>query len=465
MTKEEFLTYLIEKLKQKFPALDCGPGSAIYDLILVPLVYLNEQFQLDIDTIFDRLNIDYYKDKEDVSELLDILAQNFLIKRSYGGKAIGKIKLFFDVRTDVSVSKGATFATIDGRLFFAIKDYIFLAMELIWEPPYYTCEIEVEAEDYGEKYNCEPNEIIYCYSGVSPTPNKVTNEQSITGGKKRESDKEFIERIKEEWPFPSVITTKKSLARFLTEDLGIDDFVIIDCNDPLMERDKVYELIRFPYGIFEKNYVGKISSLPIIINRNKAYHYTQYSDMFEKIILRESYHGYVTEEEPNVLKDDILPFIRNRDDDVKVGDYLALGGNIFLITNVSENAITASSNLIIGSNQYYLILRFGLNFFSLPSLEDFTKEFSDEEYLKIALYDQYKLEFKPKPLLILSCPSTTEEEFKKKWLLSECYLLPNQLIIGSIRWEPEGIILGYALNDEEAKDVENRIKPKKEFQE
>ncbi|MEM2174353.1 MAG: baseplate J/gp47 family protein [Candidatus Micrarchaeia archaeon] len=447
---EEILKFVLERLKTKFPEVDFSPGSALYDLIVVPLCFIYKEFYELYSKKKEEYMLQTYLESEEISEIVDILASNFLQNRSLGNKATGKLYLYFDTNIRTLVYKGATFSTLDGKLYYSIKDYVFVPPDFVIEDRLYRVEIDIEAADFGEEYNVGKNQITRFLSGVSPIPVKVNNPNPITGGLKKETDKEFLERIKREYHFPAVITTKKSLEKYLATYLGLTDVCIIDCNDPEMTRD-IYAYLSSAEISLEKNFIGKGNN--VILNTNKAYKTRKFSSSFIDKILIESYHGRIEEQNRYRLIDETKEFI-----DIKTNDFLVLNNNYYRIINVETNAITVSSELPIGDNFYYIIVRFREEIFELPMPDDpLFDEFSIDEYNQIAKSDNFILTITGEPLL--SHPKN-EQELREKWILSECFYPPNQTSIANmIGMTADGKIrLGRKLSNEERRDINNRTR-------
>lgn len=194
--------YLLNKIRELYPdeatRPDIKPGSVFYDLLILPLSKLLEEYQEEHQEI---INLQTLSDPTTISETdLDAIALNFLLTRNAGTKAAGYVKFYYNTGVTLSIESETILVTDDG-LEYEVSSNIYVPkvqMDTnISEYPYYDSgEIYIIAKEAGEQYNKPVETQFYLQTAADiPTPVKIINTVPFTSGTIKEGNQTFFNRI------------------------------------------------------------------------------------------------------------------------------------------------------------------------------------------------------------------------------------------------------------------------------
>lgn len=194
--------YLLNRIRELYPdestRPDIKPGSVFYDLLILPLANLLNEYQdehqeiLDLQSLSDPTSI--------TEEDLDAVALNFLLTRNSGTKAAGYVKFYYNHGTTLSIENGTILVTDDGLEYEVSSDIYVPKVQMdtnISEYPYYDSgEIYIIAKEAGTEYN-KRAETQFTIQGETdiPTPVKIVNAAPFTSGTVKEGNQTFFNRI------------------------------------------------------------------------------------------------------------------------------------------------------------------------------------------------------------------------------------------------------------------------------
>lgn len=236
--------YLISRIRELYPDSatrpDLKPGSAFYDLLILPLAALLEDYQLEHQNILDLQNV---RDPQDYSDSdLDAVAMNFLMLRNSGTKASGYVKFYFNRAVTLNIPKGTILKSSDDLEFETLSDMYVPKLQMegnIAEYPYYDSgNIYVIAREAGNEYNkAVGTQFTLQTTGDIPTPAKIVNVDPFTSGTEKEGNQTFFDRIK-------TTVYNKSLASKEAIDSKLKELYptivkteVVGAGNPLMIRD------------------------------------------------------------------------------------------------------------------------------------------------------------------------------------------------------------------------------------
>ena len=178
--------------------IDVSSHNVIDDIFIRKYLELNEPLYERIKEFPGKLSFKNFEklDREDQEKF----AGNFLVEVSRGEKAIGIVRLYFSDPTDIYVPEGTRFATESGLTYTATQNFEINSMEMEnnIEGLYYYLEVEVEAEEAGQRYDVPPGSITICTNPIimSRTHN-ISNPYLIEGGSNPETASELYNRVQD----------------------------------------------------------------------------------------------------------------------------------------------------------------------------------------------------------------------------------------------------------------------------
>jgi hypothetical protein len=229
--------FLIARLQEAHPTLDVrGDSDVLLDTLVDPLTTFLEPFKREINTIKLAQSL---SSPESLSEAdVDAHMANLFFSRITGQKASGRVRMFFNAPTSLSVTSLTKYTTSAGLAFFptATQSVTSDSMLLNQEGSLFYFDVTVEAEQEGIEYNVEADAIVKV-EGL-PSVTQVTNPTAMTTlGSRRETNREFVDRGEVALSERSLNTERGLSARLMELYPGIRAIQAIGYRDVEMDRD------------------------------------------------------------------------------------------------------------------------------------------------------------------------------------------------------------------------------------
>jgi len=236
--------YLLNRVRELYPdestRPDVKPGSVFYDLMILPLSQLLEDYQTEHQEILDLQSV---SDPTGISEDdLDAIALNFLMSRNAGTKAAGYVKFYYSSGTTLSINEGTILTSEDGLEYEVSANTYVAKVQMdtnIAEYPYYDSgEIYIVAKEAGNEYN-KPAETQFTVQGETdiPTPVKIVNAAAFSSGTIKEGNQTFYNRITDSI-YNKSLASKESLDSKIKENFTtVISTDVIGAGNDLMIRD------------------------------------------------------------------------------------------------------------------------------------------------------------------------------------------------------------------------------------
>jgi hypothetical protein len=228
--------FLITRLRQEFPSISAQNGDAIVDIVIRPLQLLLESFKREIQIIRAGQSVRNAEQMRTVDA--EDLAANFFVTRRTGSRATGTVRIFFANPTFVSILADVRFDA-GGLGFFPITPQFFRPEIVAAQRSgqLYYVDIGVIAEDVGDAFNIEPEQIS-SVSGIGSAI-RVTNLTGFSNGSDDETGPELLARTQSSLTERSLNTRRGIRARLFSEFPGIRNIEVVGFGDPEMQRDKI----------------------------------------------------------------------------------------------------------------------------------------------------------------------------------------------------------------------------------
>lgn len=234
MDVDKFIT---ARLEQEYPDMDSREGAAVRDLLVKPNIVLLDPIQREVTLIKQNQSLA-------APELLspseaDALTANLFVRRSTGGLATGRARLYFNAPVAVTASLGNICYTADGLNFIptSLQSISADAMLFNQEGNLYYFDISVTAEKPGEAYNIE-KELLVGITNIN-TAVRVTNLDKFEGGLEEEDTESLVNRAEESLTERSMVVGRGVIARLRDQFLDLLHLQIVGFGDEEMNRDLI----------------------------------------------------------------------------------------------------------------------------------------------------------------------------------------------------------------------------------
>ncbi len=241
MTLKSFREFLIQQINQIDPTIDTSVGSNFRDLMINPVSEVFTGFATTLADISNRLNI------EDIGQLspeeLNSFGKQFLVERSTGTHAVGKIRLYFNQPQAVVLQPNSLFkTTVNTVLYHSLNYYQISKFTMsqnfdVQQQLYFTDEITISSLSKTDDSSLGLGTLILS-DKLNPSPVKIEVTTPVAGGTAEESDEEFLERIKNSIKTSSLASENVLKAKIM-ESSGVSIVDIVGAGDPFMKRDLV----------------------------------------------------------------------------------------------------------------------------------------------------------------------------------------------------------------------------------
>lgn len=244
MKYDAILNYATRYAQEYFPNVAFREGTGAYDLLIKAFCILAYDLFSKLSRHLGNYAVSNWVDLPD--SLVDAYASIWLLSRSPGGIATGRVRIYFSEPTAVSIPVGFRVLSNNGLRFVADNEYSFSEnrMRSQREGSRYYCDITVVAEASGEEYNVGVGAITDIESAFYAPWTSITNQHAFTQGVKREDNAAFGRRITESVNTRQLIITAASAETTLRDALPtILEIDVVGFGDPAMQRDLMHEVM------------------------------------------------------------------------------------------------------------------------------------------------------------------------------------------------------------------------------
>jgi hypothetical protein len=233
----DIATFVRERVRQAFPNLAITEADELTDTVIDPMRVLIEPLVREVKLIKLRSSLRNVESLSD--EEVDALLGNFFETRRGGGYAVGVVRLWFATPQGISISATNPAVTRSGLRFIPTRPQAITAdqMFLNVEGSEYYFDVNYTAENRGDEYNVEPNEIVSVAN--LPTATRVRNMRRFRGGAPRETSIDYAARTQRGLS-DKTLTVDRGVISTLTESFpSIRRIFTVGFRDPEMRRDVI----------------------------------------------------------------------------------------------------------------------------------------------------------------------------------------------------------------------------------
>lgn len=228
---------VVQIISDAYPALDCGPGTPIYEMVVRPIAVL---WSKQAEGVNDLINSNTLTDVEYKSDsVVDRLLTKFFMTRRTGSYVSGVVRIYFSAKQDVYISAGTTFEASGNRYYSAISDTYTASAALPGnETDGYFVDVAVQSVGKGNFYNASANDAVTLTGTMSTYVRRAYFLVDATDGGTIEDNTDFVARTKDELALRGMFAYKTSKA-LIRDNFDVQEVVPIGLRDDEMIRDLV----------------------------------------------------------------------------------------------------------------------------------------------------------------------------------------------------------------------------------
>jgi hypothetical protein len=230
-------TFLVERLETEIDNVDVSTYSAMRDLVIRAFIAMAEPLQREIEGIKLTQSLENYASM--TRDELNALLANYFTALQEGFLARGVVRMYFSAPQSITVTPVTQFSTGAGLNFFpaTVQQITNTQMSFQQEGDLYYFDVLVQAENAGEDYNIDVNQI-NSVVGIAGAL-RVTNPGRFTAGLAEETKAEGVARTQDSITIRNLIT-HRGVAFVIPENFpAIEILQVIGYGDEEMLRDVV----------------------------------------------------------------------------------------------------------------------------------------------------------------------------------------------------------------------------------
>lgn len=232
---EDIETFIRDRVRQVYPTLAITEADELTDLLIDPMRVIIEPVVREIKLVKLRSslrNIENLADDE-----VDALMGNFFEARRSGGYAVGVVRAYFASPQSLSLTLVNPASTRAGKRFFPTRPQQITADQMLLnvEGSEYYFDINYTAENRGDDYNAEPDEVVSIAN--LPTSTRIRNARRFRGGEPRETSLEYAARVQAGLSDKTLTVDRGIISTLMESFPDIRRIFSVGFRDPEMERD------------------------------------------------------------------------------------------------------------------------------------------------------------------------------------------------------------------------------------
>jgi len=227
--------FILDRLNQEFPDFATTDGDAITDLLIKPAELLIDPIVRENQRV--RQNLSFRDPTILTIDEAEALGANFFATRSTGDTAKGAVRVYYAAPQSANITPANFVTSRSGLVYFPDSVQSIRVEEMLFnvEGTLYYFDINVTAEQAGDQYNIDPDEIVSIANLNAAV--KVTNKRRFRGGVAAENAAAYIGRVQQGVNERSLVTRRGIVARTSDTFPEMTRINVVGFNDPEMNRD------------------------------------------------------------------------------------------------------------------------------------------------------------------------------------------------------------------------------------
>lgn len=230
-------TFVDTRLRQAFNnELAIDEGDALVDLLVKPAQLLFDPIIREVTRVKNNLS---FRDPTILTlDEAEALGANLFAERKTGDYARGQARIFFSQPQNIAISPVNFLTSKGGLRYFPTEAQTIRSDEMLInlasDGTYYF-DINIIAEDTGDKYNIEADNLISIANLDSAV--KITNTRRFSTGVDADTAEEYVDKARGQLTERSLVTLRGISAQLTAAFPEIRRLNVVGFNDPEMQRD------------------------------------------------------------------------------------------------------------------------------------------------------------------------------------------------------------------------------------
>jgi len=229
--------FIMDRLNQEFPDAATTDGDALTDFLIKPMELLLDPVVRETQRI--RTNLSFRDPTVLTLDEAESLGANYFVPLQTGDYAKGSLRLYFAAPQSANVTAANYASTRSGLTFFPDGEQSIRVEEMLFnvEGALYFFDINLIAEQAGDQYNIEPEEIVTIANLAAAV--MVKNKRRFRNGVSAENAASYLSRIQQSTTEKSTVTKRGIIAETSNAFPELTRENVVGFNDPEMQRDIV----------------------------------------------------------------------------------------------------------------------------------------------------------------------------------------------------------------------------------
>jgi hypothetical protein len=238
---------IVAYLNGTIPDANFSDGTALHDLVVVPIATVIAALEGDVNQLESRLAIQKLleDETESAASMLDQLASNFFISRNTGSRSEGVVQITLSSNDAFTLPIGTLFEKSPGVEFVYDQEQPLVVASTDMEPETnsdgsftgnYVANVFVTASRDGIGSGLIPGK----FTSMTNSPKNlisITNKDTFTEVDEQESNFEFASRLKDALTYRG-FNTERSIRTVLLDSIdSVINVYVVGAGDPAMQRD------------------------------------------------------------------------------------------------------------------------------------------------------------------------------------------------------------------------------------
>lgn len=228
-------TFLKDRMTQEYPELVADGGGVLVDTLLKPLQLILEPFKREIELV--RLGQSVTNASLMGDDEADALGANWFLARNEGSFSGGTVRIYFNAPTTTRITPDKRVFSKSGLSFFPTESFFITSAQMLFnrQGALYFVDITVRAEQQGDEYNVDKDEII----GIEDVAGvvKTTNLAAFTSGAPRQTNEDYLGSFDTVLTERSLVTRRGITTRVPSLFESVRALAVVGAGEQGMNRD------------------------------------------------------------------------------------------------------------------------------------------------------------------------------------------------------------------------------------
>lgn len=229
--------FILDRLNQEFPEFATTDGDALTDLLIKPIELLFDPMVREHQRV--RANLSFRDPTILTLDEAETLGSNYFVSLETGNVSKGQVRIYYPSPQSTRVTPANFVMSRSGLTFFPDGIQSIRVEEMLFnvEGSLYYFDVNVVAEQAGDQYNIEADEIVSIANLAAAV--RVTNKRRFRDGVAAEDTSTYVGRIERGTTDRTLVTKRGIVSQVSNSFPELTRLNVVGMNDPEMQRDIV----------------------------------------------------------------------------------------------------------------------------------------------------------------------------------------------------------------------------------